>query len=401
VILGLRDQAVQFNARATYSDGAAEDITALAAWSSSDPGVASVSSTGLITAVASGSADISASYEGWTASKAVAVDLSDDSDWVFLGGLYAAGVIDLEVHEIVVDPRDSALLYVASGRGLFVSRNRGASWTQHLAAGPGILAQDPNDPDRVFFGVRNTLHGSIDMGATWRPVRTFTDYIRSVEVSRLDGRTIFVGLQGPENSGIFRSTDDGTTWESHSFGYPVSGTTQFIPWDIAEDPVDGTLYVPTELHDHPQPYRPPFFRSLDRGVTWQDVTGILPWHALRVVVQPVTRQVFCLTEGAGLYSSTDRGRSWSRFGNAGFALELVIDPNRLTRFFGGDLLFGSRRGGVFLSTDSARTFVPFGLEGRTCGSVALSGDSTLLFAACYNSGIFVRRLVSSPRLSSN
>jgi hypothetical protein len=391
--LALRGQTLQLTVRVTYSDATVEDVTTRATWSSSAPGVATVSAGGLVTAVASGSTDISARYQTRTATRKVVVDLGDGEDWVFLGGVFADGLTDLTVQDIVVDPRDSDLLYVAANTGVFVSRDRGASWTRASVGNSlGKLAQDPSNPDRVFCGVRNTLWVSGDKGTTWRSVRVFTDFIRSIRVSRLDSRTVYVGLQGPGNSGIFRSTDDGVTWESHAFGYPVSGQTQFIPWDIAEDPVDGTLYVPTELHDHPLPYHPPAFRSIDRGVTWQDVTGSLPWHGTKIVVQPATRQVLFLTEGAGLYSSSDRGLSWGRFGNASFGLDLEIDPNRLTRFFGGDTPFGGRPGGVFLSDDGARTFTAYGLGGRTCGSLAVSGDSSLLYAACYNAGIFVRRL---------
>jgi hypothetical protein len=199
-------------------------------------------------------------------------------------------------------------------------------------------------------------------------------------------------LQGPSNAGIYRSLDEGLTWESHPFGYPITGKTEFIPWDIAEDPVDGTLYVPTELHDHPLPYRPPLFRSLDRGVSWQGVSGGKFWHGTKVVVRPENHEVIFLTEGAGLYRSTDHGRSWSQLGNSFFAADLLLDPNRSSRFFGGDVVYGLHSGGVFLSNDSGRTFMAYGLEDRTCGRLALSGDSAFLYAVCFNSGIFLRRL---------
>lgn len=392
-------QTLQLTARVFYSDNSISDVTAQAAWVSSNASVATVSAGGLVTAVDNGSVGISATYQGRTASAVVTVDLVNDFDWRYLGGIIATGVVDTGVDDIVVDPRDNDLLYVSADRGLFVSRNQGATWTQYFTTpagtNDGVLALDKNNPDRVFYGVRNTLLVSADKGTTWRVVKNdFADSFRSLAVSRLDSRTIYVGLQGPSNSGIFRSTDDGATWESHAFPYQVFGVTQFIPWSIAEDPIDGTLYVATELHDHPPPYHPPAFRSIDRGVSWQDITGALPWHGQKIIVQPRTQQVLFLTEGAGLFASTDHGLSWTRLGNAIFADTLVIDPNNLTRFFGGELVDSrtGRSGGAFLSTDDAVTFDPYGLEGRIVSSLSLSGDSTLLFAACYNSGIFVRRL---------
>ena len=63
----------QFKATGTYSDGASEDITMLVAWSSSANGVAAISHTGLLTAVAAGQAKIDASLNAMNASETVSV----------------------------------------------------------------------------------------------------------------------------------------------------------------------------------------------------------------------------------------------------------------------------------------------------------------------------------------
>ena len=211
-------------------------------------------------------------------------------------------------------------------------------------------------------------------------------------MSRIDPRFLYVGTQGPSNAGLYRSLNTGVDWEAHSFPVTLSGVSQFIPWDIGEDPLDGTLYVPTEIDNHPQPYHPPAFRSDDRGATWTNITGSLPWHGVRVIVQAPSHTVLFLTEGAGLFRSTDRGATWNPFGNASFADDLEIDPNNPSRMFGGDVYSSGRVGGVFLSTDGGVTFSPYGLDGRTCGSLSVAADSSRLYAACYNLGIFVRRL---------
>jgi Bacterial Ig-like domain (group 2)/Putative binding domain, N-terminal len=56
-------QTRQLAATATQSTGATSDVTQQAAWQSSAPGVATVSATGLVTAVAQGDAEISATYQ--------------------------------------------------------------------------------------------------------------------------------------------------------------------------------------------------------------------------------------------------------------------------------------------------------------------------------------------------
>jgi uncharacterized protein YjdB len=55
---------VALSAQGTYSDGSKADITALVAWSSSNPALATVSATGVATGVAAGAVSIKASLQG-------------------------------------------------------------------------------------------------------------------------------------------------------------------------------------------------------------------------------------------------------------------------------------------------------------------------------------------------
>src|SRR4029077_14849839 len=64
---------VQFGATATRSNGASEDVTGRAAWTSSNTAVASVSSGGAVTGVAAGQASIAATFEGVTGTLPITV----------------------------------------------------------------------------------------------------------------------------------------------------------------------------------------------------------------------------------------------------------------------------------------------------------------------------------------
>lgn len=63
--------SAQFNAVATMADGSTQDVTSQAAWSTSNAGVATVSSTGLVTGVATGSATVAATYQTISASDSI------------------------------------------------------------------------------------------------------------------------------------------------------------------------------------------------------------------------------------------------------------------------------------------------------------------------------------------
>lgn len=71
--LGAGD-SVQFNAIGLLSNGTARDVTATSLWTSSDTSVATVSTTGVVTALSAGVADVSASLNGFSATRHLTVN---------------------------------------------------------------------------------------------------------------------------------------------------------------------------------------------------------------------------------------------------------------------------------------------------------------------------------------
>ena len=188
-------------------------------------------------------------------------------------------------------------------------------------------------------------------------------------------------------SGIWTSNLGGGLGQFHPF---PAGQTGLIVWTLSSDPLSGALYAGTEIFDHPQPYHPPFFRSDDNGVTWKNVAGTLPWHVVASAVRPADGSVFALTEGAGLFVSTNKGVTWHPLANNPVpSVSLLIDAKKPTRLFGGRQKFGNMNGGIFVSADAGQTFANIGLEGATVHGLAMNGAGTRIYAAVYGSGVYV------------
>jgi hypothetical protein len=66
-------QTAQFSATATLSNSTTQSVTSQASWQSSNGGVASVSGSGMVTALAAGDADLRATYSGSTGSAHITV----------------------------------------------------------------------------------------------------------------------------------------------------------------------------------------------------------------------------------------------------------------------------------------------------------------------------------------
>jgi photosystem II stability/assembly factor-like uncharacterized protein len=319
------------------------------------------------------------------------------NEWTFLGPPTVSGTDYMNVGDISVDREDSNILYVTVySYGLIVSRDGGTSWETAVAGThQGAIGVDPHSVDRIFYGQRENLYVSYDRGMTWSLLHTFGPgaIFVNIAVSRIDPDIIYANLSGT-NGFFFRSLNGGSTWETYSFGQTV-GLDNFIPWAIAEDPVDGTLYVGVELGNHPQPYYPPFLRSVDGGVTWENlVEGMTSlnqgpiWHVTSVVVHPDNHKVYAISEGPGLYTSMDHGLSWSRTPESALIGELTRDPGREGWLFAGSVYYESLDGGVYITTDDGKNFYPFGLQGRTVSGLSLTGNGSRLYAASYQSGIY-------------
>ncbi len=328
----------------------------------------------------------------------------EPTNWQYVGAPPSNTVKD--TLRILLDPEDDDLWYVISkGDGLYITRDGGISWELALPLDVSIpydgIAIDPENPKTLYVAdYDKTLYITNDKGLTWRALHSFASApgaagnelaYMAILVSSFDG-SIYVAFGGQTNSnpGVYRSVDQGSTWSFHPFGISQP---HLITWEIEEDPKTGTLFVSTEIGDHPKPYHPPFFRSTDGGTTWEDITGILPWHVIQIQVDSKNDFVYALTEGPGLFRASIQGNNWQFLSN-NFASELLIDPRFPGLVFGGQIYSTTHEiyGGAFFSDDGGQNFHPIGLSDISVGSLAFNSSGSKLFAAGYEYGIYVKNI---------
>jgi hypothetical protein len=296
---------------------------------------------------------------------------------------------DACISSIAVEPANDPAWYAGGVNGLFMTKNNGLSWTKPLGGNVGpllIVPAVPGSPQLVYAGVGSQLYLSRDHGSNWASLHTFPTTVRSLLVAN---GTLFVGLQWSSHAqagGVFTSSLGAGFVQFHPFG---PGQTGLIVWTLARDPLSGAIYAGTEIFDHPQPYHPPFFRSLTNGSTWTNVAGTIPWHVVASAVRPNDGYVYALTEGSGVYGSANQGGIWQGpVSSPGLGLALLMDPLVPTRLYAGRQFFGTLKGGIFRSNDAGKTFQPIGLPGVTVSGIAVNGARTRMYASTYGSGIY-------------
>jgi photosystem II stability/assembly factor-like uncharacterized protein len=308
------------------------------------------------------------------------------------------------VWSILVHPKDDQLWFVGGSNGLYITRDSGATWEHPLPwnvgafLGSSWITLDPNDPNQIYAFAsgpdKQTLYWSGDLGRTWQARAKFAQYAASLLVSK-DG-TIYAPSGATTQTsfnGVFISRDKGVTWQSVSFGSQYHG---LLCWSIAQDPLDGTLYVGAEIYDHqPQPYHPPFFRSRDSGKTWQDISSNgLTWHVIGMQIDPHDGYLLAQPEGARFAGSADHGDHWQTLGYAG-GFAVLMDPQYPSRIFSGSSFTQGHSGGLFMSTNRGMGVQEIGLLGVDVNGISLNASETRIYVASNGSGIYTSPIPAS------
>src|SRR5262245_50715695 len=192
----------------------------------------------------------------------------------FSGGNVIRPMNDACIGKTEVDPTNALAWYAGGPNGLYMTKNGGATWTKPITGNLQALFLVAEQPQLVYAGVGNKLYLTRDWGTTWTVIRTFPKPVYSILVS---GGTLYVGLAWDNHvdpSGIWVGNLGAGFMTFSPFG---AGQTGLIVWTLARDPLSGAIYAGTEIFDHPQPYHPPFFRSLNNAATWADISAALPW----------------------------------------------------------------------------------------------------------------------------
>ncbi len=341
-----------------------------------------------------------------------------------------------------------------NGRGVFFSPDAGKSWKFMGLADAGQIARivvDPSNPDVVLVAAighawtpnpdRGVFRTS-DGGKTWQKVLYVNDTTGAADLVMVPGnpRVLFAGMwqmvrhpwmmvSGGAGSGIYRSTDGGTTWERLAEGLPPG------PWGriaLAAGPTNpshvyalieakqGLLWDSRDLGDHwrsvsdnhalsargfyfslmhvsPVDDNKIFFSSyqllesddggktshlIDRGVH-------VDHHALWI--DPLNPARMIQGNDGGAYTTENAGKSWRWFNNLpiGQFYMVAADNNVPYNLCGGlqdnNAWCGASTGAAGGGLNGSEWFTITGGDGEY--AVPAPSDSTIVYAESQNGSI--------------
>ena len=235
------------------------------------------------------------------------------------------------IGRVVVDPRDSKVVYVAAegplwgaggDRGLYKTTDGGKTWKAALTisenTGVVDVQLDPANPDIVYAaayqrrrhvftlidgGPESAIYKSTDAGATWNKLKSGLPTVDmgriGLAVSPADPNVVYAAIEGADGKGgIFRSNDKGATWEKRN-EFDL-GAMYYAR--VVADPknVDRIFVMNVELRE-----------SLDGGKTLQKVSETNHHgdnHA--IWIDPDDTKHWLLGSDGGMYETWDDAKSW-------------------------------------------------------------------------------------------
>ncbi|MCP4661871.1 MAG: glycosyl hydrolase [bacterium] len=271
---------------------------------------------------------------------------------------------------VTIDPNDPSVVWVGTGEN--------------------------NSQRSVSFG--DGLYKSVDGGDTWTNVGLGdSEHIGNIVVDPRDSDVVYVAAMGPlwragGDRGLYKTVDGGANWERILH---VSDDTGFAEVHLhPSDPevVFATAYqrrrhVWTLINGGPESG---LYRSSDAGTSWTRIERGLPavdTGRIGLCISPVDPEVMyavldAVRDEGGVFRSTDRGRSWQKRSDhapgGDYYNKIVCDPDDVDRVYSMDVE-------MQVTTDGGATFEPVGERFKHVDNHALwidPADGRHLRAGC-------------------
>ncbi len=294
---------------------------------------------------------------------------------------------------IQLHPKNPDIIYVATNDYIYKTRDGGQTWT-NLSKGMShsrviSMAIDPVYPATVYAGTKgDAVYKSHDGGQRWASMRaglddaTITSVVNQFLFDPADSQHIFLAT----TMGVFETKNGGESWIKKMEG------------------MKEVLMVVTLGMD---PTRPSFlyagtsggvYKSIDQAGHWEQVNkGLVPPDMVKtsralnvssVQVDPYEPDTVYGATLAGLYKSTDAGKSWKRIGESladQMIVAMVLDRSRQ------GVVYIAGRDGVHRSEDGGVSWkqINGGFATTNIRTIAQSAtDPKLFYAGTNGSGLY-------------
>ena len=238
---------------------------------------------------------------------------------------------------VLVHPDDYNIVYVATSKGIYISKDGGNTWDKKLQ---GVSIKDmefmPNNPEIInatslSYSGKVDFYHSTDSGNSWSKVHTLTDCIRAnITVSPSNPHKVWA-ISARRNYSSFHSflisEDDGATWDTYldyTIAPNILGRFKGVNNDalVGQGSYDLCLAVNPNSEDNIYVGGINVWKSNNGGTSFEILTHYSGWYNKFLLhadihdleFQPKTNLLYSANDG-GLYRSSDYGATWEELTN--------------------------------------------------------------------------------------
>jgi photosystem II stability/assembly factor-like uncharacterized protein len=210
---------------------------------------------------------------------------------------------------------------------------------------------------------------------TWRSTGLQANNVNVIAVDPISPSVLYVGVSG---TGVYKSSDSGTSWQQVNAGLPLSPTIYLVAIDPSH-----TQNVYIGLTSYPR-----FYYSENGGQSWSPGGGLQHMPGALSAHPTITRRLYVGVgqfEGSGgeLFRSDDGGMKWTEvLSKQVAARSIVIAPQDPLIYAGGRNIYRSEDGG------DSWTQITTDLPDSQVWDIALHPTSPLTAYVGMSDGIF-------------
>ena len=253
---------------------------------------------------------------------------------------------------------------------LFSSTDSGGTWSAADSNIPGAvfgISLNPSGSSAIVL-TETGVYRTTDGGTTWvqRSSLPFSEDATYFSRSLVSPGVIYVS--GQCCNGIYKSTDDGITW-NYLANAPSLPTSPAFPGGMLADPLAAnTVYVFGN---------PGVLKSTDGGVTWNPTgIGMLP-NPVTAMVATTDGSLYVGMSGSGIYKSTTQGASWTAV-NSGLVPNTFLKSSQSLSASGTTVYVAA--GGIYKTMNGGSSWVETPGYIGTYQITASSQNSSFLYA---------------------
>jgi photosystem II stability/assembly factor-like uncharacterized protein len=215
--------------------------------------------------------------------------------------------VDSDVFSIIVNPKESNVVYLSACSGIYKSVDRGSEFGRAVgipnnAHRTRVLMEDPNHPDTVFAGTTEGLYYTADAGKTWVLKTTPDVIVNDVYVDPSNSQHV---LLATDRGGVLMSDDGGNTFVGSNDGFSARQVTAF-----AEDAHNPAVVYVGVVNDKDLGG---VFVSRAGGLSWTHLSAGLAGNDVTSLTQAPDGAILAGT-GHGIYKL--QADKWQREGPA-------------------------------------------------------------------------------------